>query len=122
MGGKSAPEPAGYHAPPPPCGSPLGNRGEPDLSDAGIAATSFPADQTHLSAGLLLPVLLSPDTSPNTVNLSNPGKPLLCRKRTWGQRVNHLDKILKALPRLKGFGRWQMALLRLMFVVDLLNF
>ena len=60
--------------------------------------------------------------APNTVNLSNPGKPLLCRKRRWGQRVNHLDKILKALPRLKGFGRWQIALLRLMFVVDLLNF
>ena len=34
----------------------------------------------------------------NTVNLSNAGKPLLCRERRWGQRINHLDKILKALP------------------------
>src|SRR5260370_34412591 len=54
----------------------------------------------------------------NTVNLSSTGDLLL----RWKKQVNHLNKILKALLWQKGLGRWQIALLGFMPVVDLLDF
>ena len=54
----------------------------------------------------------------NTVNLSSTGDLLL----RWKKRVNHLNKILKALLWQKGLRRWQMALFGFMPIVDLLDF
>src|SRR5947199_4180413 len=54
----------------------------------------------------------------NTVNLSSTGDLLL----RWKKRVNHLNKILKALLWQKGLGRRQMALFGFVLIVDLLDF
>src|SRR5437016_6999818 len=57
-------------------------------------------------------------TRANTVNLSGTGDLLLC----WKKRVNHLNKILKALLWQKGLGRRQIAFFGFMPIVDLLDF
>ena len=54
----------------------------------------------------------------NTVNLSSTGNLLL----RWKKRINHLNKILKALLGQKGLGRRQMALFGFVLIVDLLDF
>ena len=77
------------------------------LVDAGIISAGFVQAVRNRGGHVL-----------NTVNLSSTGDLLL----RWKKRVNHLNKILKALLWQKGLGRRQMALFGFVLIVDLLDF